>query len=102
MVRMHNPAHPGLLIADSLDGLKESGLNITVTGLASHIGITRATLSRIIHGHQAITPDIALRFQDALGIDSGLLLRMQLAFDTWQVQQRPRPQISSLVNISVH
>lgn len=98
MHRMHNPTHPGLLIADSLDGLKEEGLNITVTSLATHIGVTRATLSRIIHGHQSISPDIALRVQDALGVDCGLLLRMQLAYDTWQAQQRLRPKILSLVH----
>lgn len=90
---MYNPAHAGLLVADCLEGLKEEGMNVTITALASHIGVTRATLSRIVNGHQAITPDIALRLQDALGLDSGLLLRMQLAYDTWQAQQQPRPQI---------
>lgn len=96
MSKMYNPPHPGLLIADVIEGMKEEGVSITITSLAAHISITRATLSRIIHGHQAITPDIALRFRDALGIDNELLLRIQLAHDSWQAEQRPRPVISSL------
>lgn len=63
---MYNPAHPGKLIQEYLDGLKEEGTAISLAQLAAHIGITRTTLSRIVNGHQALTADIALRLHEAL------------------------------------
>lgn len=47
---MHNPSHPGELLRTWIEGA-----NVTVTQLADHIGVTRATLSRIINGHAGVT-----------------------------------------------
>ena len=42
MTRMHNPPHPGSVLAEWLDGLD----SMTISAFARHIGVTRATLSR--------------------------------------------------------
>ena len=94
-MNMHNPAHAGQLIADWLDGLKESGQQISITQLAEGIYITRAMLSRIINGKAPLTADIALRLQAALGMNADLLMRVQVKHDLWLVAQRPRPHIQS-------
>ena len=94
-MNMHNPAHAGQLIADWLDGLKESGQSISITQLAEGIHITRAMLSRIINGKAPLTADIALRLQAALGMNADLLMRVQVKHDLWLVAQRPRPHIQS-------
>lgn len=94
---MYNPAHPGKLIHQYLEGLKEAGTPVSIAQLAAHIHVTRTTLSRIVNGHQAVTTDIALRLKDALGINPELLMRMQIARDLWEGQQKVRPVITPIL-----
>ncbi|POZ61013.1 helix-turn-helix transcriptional regulator, partial [Chromobacterium alticapitis] len=44
MSSMYNPAHPGEVLQEWLEG-------ISVTEAARKLGVTRAALSRILHGH---------------------------------------------------
>ncbi len=41
----------------------------------------RATLSDLLNGKSALTPDMALRIEKAFGPEMDHLLRMQLAYD---------------------
>jgi addiction module HigA family antidote len=63
---MHNPAPPGDLLAGWLDDL-----DMSVTAFAAHVGISRVMLSRILHGHAAVTADMDLRLHEALGTSPG-------------------------------
>jgi addiction module HigA family antidote len=87
---MHNPAHPGEVLKD---GWPE---NMTVTDAAQQLGITRATLSRILNGHSGITADMALRLQAWMGIKAEMWLRLQTAHDLWEAERKPRPRIVKL------
>lgn len=87
MSRMHNPAPPGEKLKD---GWPEG---ITVTDAAQQLGITRATLSRILNGHAGITADMALRLQAWIGIKAEMWLRLQGAYDLWEAECKPRPRI---------
>ena len=69
---MHNPSHPGELLRTWIEGA-----NLTVTQLADHIGVTRATLSRIINSHTGVTAEMDLRLHQALGTREGLWLDLQ-------------------------
>ncbi|SUA52376.1 Plasmid maintenance system antidote protein [Oligella ureolytica] len=51
-MRMHNPAHPGIVLREYLGDL-------TVTEAASRLGVTRAALSRILNGSAGISADMA-------------------------------------------
>ncbi|MEM5427745.1 HigA family addiction module antitoxin [Cupriavidus oxalaticus] len=93
MKRMHNPPHPGTVLADWLEGVED----MTITAFAAHIGVTRATLSRILNGHSSITPDIAIRLEDALGASREMWSGMQMAYDLWLAAQQPRPRIKRLI-----
>ena len=66
-MKMHNPAHPGFLI---MDILQNGNLSVgrSVSALAKHLGVTRATLSRVINGRAAVSAEMALRLEDALGV----------------------------------
>lgn len=90
MSRMHNPAHPGEVLKD---GWPEG---VTVTDAALQLGITRATLSRILNGHAGITADMALRLQAWMGIKAEMWLRLQAAHDLWKAEREPRPRIAKL------
>jgi len=89
MTRMHNPPHPGSVLAEWLDGLD----SMTISAFARHIGVTRATLSRIVNGHAAITPDISIRLEEALGASREMWSGMQTTYDLWQAAQKPRKRI---------
>jgi antitoxin HigA-1 len=96
-MNMHNPAHAGQLVQEWLDGLKEEGTAITLTQLSKNMGVTRTALSRMLHGHTALTADMALRLQAALGMSAELLMRVQATYEIWQASQQPRPHIELLV-----
>lgn len=94
-MRMHNPAHPGMLIADILENGNLSVGN-SITALAKHLGVTRAALSRVINGKAAVSAEMALRLQDALGVDADLWLRMQVQRDLWVASQKKRVKVARL------
>ena len=76
-MQMYDPPHPGMLIADILEnGNLKTGSS--VTALAKHMGVTRAALSRVINGRSAVSAEMALRLQDALGVKADLWLRLQI------------------------
>jgi antitoxin HigA-1 len=86
MNRMYNPPHPGAVLQEWL-------AEISVTQAAVQLGVTRAHLSRILHGHASISADMALRLSDLLGTRAELWLGMQSAHDLWQALQKPRPRV---------
>ena len=90
MNRMYNPAHPGEVLKGWLEG-------VSVTEAARKLRVTRAALSRILHGHAGISPEMALRLAEALGTSAESWLQMQMHYDLWQVTQRPRPHIEKLL-----
>ena len=83
VVEMKNPPHPGELIGDSL---KELG--VSVSRAARGLGITRQQLYNVIAGRSAITPEMALRLEKALGSTADMWLRMQMNFDLAQLRGR--------------
>jgi len=89
---MHNPPHPGAILADWLEGLDA----MTITEFAKRIHVTRATLSRIINGHASITPDLAIRLEEALGASREMWVGMQGAYDLWVASAQPRKAIEPI------
>lgn len=81
-MNMHNPAPPGELLASWLDELGAS-----VTAFATHIGISRVMLSRVVHGHAAVSADMDLRLSEALGTSPGYWLALQTQRDLWTARQ---------------
>jgi antitoxin HigA-1 len=93
---MFNPPHPGALIADILEN-GELSVGNSVTALAKHLGVTRATLSRVINGRSAVSAEMALRLQDALGVRADLWLSLQLKRDLWVASRKRRRKLRNVV-----
>ena len=83
MMQMKNPNHPGDIIRDCLD---ELGVN--VTNGAKALGVTRATLSRLINRKAGVSAEMAVRLEKAIGGSAGFWLRLQLNYDLAQVRAR--------------
>jgi addiction module HigA family antidote len=90
MARMHNPAHPGEVLREYLG-------NMTVTEAADRLGVTRATLSRILNGTNGISADMALRLQDALGTSAEMWLGMQKQYELWIASKAKRPKVAPIL-----
>lgn len=80
MAQMHNPPHPGEVLQDWLT-------EISVTEAASRLGITRVSLSRLLHGAAGVSAQMDLRLSKALGTTPGFWLGLQSDYALWHAQR---------------
>lgn len=90
MTGMHNPPHPGETLREDV----LPALSLSVTDAAEQLGVTRVALSRVLNGHAAISPEMALRLERWLGQEHGgraaVWLGMQSAHDLWNAEKSAR------------
>jgi addiction module HigA family antidote len=79
-MRMKNPPHPGQHVLE--DCLKQLGLSITKG--AAVLGVTRLTLSNLVHGKNGVSPEMAIRLAKAFGGRPEVWLGMQMEYDLAQ------------------
>lgn len=95
-MNMFNPPHPGETLKDGVF----TDTDLSVTAAAKQLGVTRAALSRLLNCKAAMSPEMALRLEEWLGIENGgradLWIAQQVAYDLWQARQKPRPNIIKL------
>lgn len=92
---IRNPVTPGeMLVEEFLKPLK-----LTQKAFADHIGVDIKTVNRVINGHTAITPELAVKFAAAFSMSAEFWLNLQHAVDIWKVHQRskklPKPLIKA-------
>ncbi len=88
---MHNPAHPGEIIQEHMEGL-----GLTVSALAAHLKITRANLSRMIHGKTGVSAEMAVRLSEAFGTSPEVWIRLQANYDLAKAMRHRRVKIGRL------
>ena len=98
MTRMHNPPHPGEVLADTV--LRRDG-GLSVTEFARRLGVSRVALSRVVNGRAAVSAELAIRLASALGGSAESWLNMQVAHDLSQAERRRRPKIQRLPDTEV-
>lgn len=89
MATMHNPPHPGEILREWLG-------DMSVTDAAQHLGVSRATLSRVLNGSSGISADMALRLQAALGTSPEMWMGLQDDYELWLASKSKRPPIKPL------
>ncbi|MDX8405156.1 MAG: HigA family addiction module antitoxin [Mariprofundus sp.] len=78
------PSHAGVIL--HLDVLEPLGINMG--SAAIKLGVSRKTLSKICNGRGAITPEMAVRLEIALGKPSAEhWLKLQSAYDLYLANQ---------------
>ncbi len=81
---IEKPPHPGLSIVENwLDPLC-----LNVTDAARVLGVARHTLSRVLNGHAAVSPEMAIRLEKAGWSDAEYWLRRQTAYDLLQAREQ--------------
>ena len=89
MATMHNPPHPGEILCEWLG-------DMSVTDAAQHLGVARATLSRVLNGSSGISADMALRLHAALRTSPEMWMGLQDDYELWQAAKGKRPKIEPL------
>ncbi len=78
-----NPTHPGeVLREDVLPALK-----MTQGELAKRLGVSRLSVSELLHGRRAMSADMAVRIGRLTSTTAESWLRMQAAVDLWGLEQ---------------
>jgi addiction module HigA family antidote len=88
-MQMHNPSHPGRILAYYLQ-------DRTVTEVARHLGVTRPALSRVLNGRAGISADMALRISEAFGTEPDFWLHLQGQHDLWIASRKKRAKVKPL------
>ena len=87
MSKLHNPPHPGETLRDDV----LPALGLSVTDAAEQLGVARPSLSRVLNGRAAISPEMALRIEKWLGVENGgradLWLAEQAAYDLLRARE---------------
>ena len=83
-IRMKNPAHPGGFVKHEII----EALDLTVTGAAKSLGVTRAALSAVLNERARLSPEMALRIEKAFGVSMDTLMRMQNSYDIAKARAR--------------
>jgi antitoxin HigA-1 len=77
------PTHPGEILREDV----LPALRMTQTEFAQRLGVSRLTVSEILHEKRPVSVDMAIRLGKLLGNGAGLWLRMQQSLDVWQLEQ---------------
>lgn len=80
---MKFPPHPGFGLKDDLDAL-----GLTIAQGARALGITRQQLYKLTKGESAISAEMAVRLEQAIGGRADHWLRLQAAYDLARVRAR--------------
>ena len=78
------PSHPGDFIRAEI--IEE--FDLSVTKAAEILGVRRATLSGLLDGNTALSPEMALRIEKAFDVSMDMLLRMQAWHDASRMRAR--------------
>jgi len=80
---MHNPPHPG----EFIESIYMEPYGVSCRKLAKHLGVAASTLSRVLKGKSAVSPEMALRLSTVLGRSPESWLSMQDSYELWQARK---------------
>ena len=74
---MKNPPHPGGVLRRQVI----EPLALTVTEAAKVLRVSRPAISNLLNERVALSPEMAVRFEKAFGVDMETILGLQHAYD---------------------
>jgi addiction module HigA family antidote len=80
------PTHPGEVLREDV----LPALGLTQLDFANRLGVSRRTVSELLHERRPVTPDMAIRLGKLLGNGPEIWLRMQQTLDLWELDRGQR------------
>jgi len=81
--------HPGELLRAELEAREMKQIT-----LAAELGIAKNVMSEIVSGKRNITPELAVRLEDVLGIKAEFWMQYQMAFEIDKIRIRNRASVA--------
>lgn len=86
------PTHPGEMLRE--DFLPDYGLS--VSGLASDLGVSRQSVNELLRERRAVSPEMALRLARLFGNSPEFWVNAQRAIDLWDAAQAIRGDVAKI------
>jgi antitoxin HigA-1 len=86
------PTHPGEMLRE--DFLPDYGLS--VSSLASALGVSRQSVNELLRGRRALTPAMALRLSRLFGNSPEFWLNAQRAIDLWDASRAIHEEVERI------
>ena len=90
------PTHPGEMLRE--DFLPD--YELTVSGLAEAIGVSRQSVNELLRERRAISPEMALRLSRLFGNSPEFWLNAQRAIDLWEAGKAIRKDMRRIRPLS--
>src|SRR5437870_821425 len=98
--RKVRPTHPGAILRNMLAELATDGSDefarLTQKELAKRLGVSRRTVSELIHERRTMTADMAIRLSRVLKTTPDIWMNLQKAVDLWDAAQTNKNQYAKL------
>ena len=94
---MHNPPHPGEVLREDVI----APLGLSVTDAADRLAMSRVALSRVLNGKAGISPDLAVRLEQAGAGTAQAWVAMQANYELWQALQHEQPPVRPLASAPI-
>jgi addiction module HigA family antidote len=94
--KTRKPTHPGAILREDV----LPALNITQTELANRLGVSRLTVSELLHEKRALSADMAIRLARLLDTTPESWLNMQQTLDLWELEQSAGREYARIESIA--
>ena len=89
---MKVPPHPGLMLRSDVF----VPLGLGVTEAARKLRMSRVALSRVVNGRAAISPELAIRLEEAGVSTARFWMNLQVNYDLSQARGQKHPSVERL------
>ena len=86
------PTHPGEMLRDDF----MPDYNLTTTGFAQKLGVSRQTVNELLLERRAVSPAMALRLSKLFGNTPEFWLNAQRAADLWNAKRENKQEIEKI------
>ncbi|MGV1004562.1 MAG: HigA family addiction module antitoxin [Candidatus Nanopelagicales bacterium] len=93
---MKDPVHPGEILREDV----LAALGLSVGESAARLGVSRVTLSRVLHGHVRVSPNLAVRLEQAGVGTARAWLAMQSGHDLATERAAGVPKVRRLNDVA--
>jgi addiction module HigA family antidote len=86
------PTHPGEMLREDF----MPDYELTTTGLAQKLGVSRQTVNELLLERRAVSPAMALRLSRLFGNTPEFWLNAQRAVDLWNAEMKNKQEIEKI------
>ena len=86
------PTHPGEMLREDF----MPDYNLTTTGLAQKLGVSRQTVNELLLERRAVSPSMALRLSRLFGNTPEFWLNAQRVVDLWNAKKEIKQDIEKI------